>query len=715
MTMFFRRSGVKQESRSDCGPACLVFVARHFGRNASLAQLRQEAATDQEGTTVVGMFNAARSIGLSAKGIRAQVEHLHELPLPAILVTGEQNQPAHFVVLRRVGAKRLVIMDPAVGASEKVDRESFLKRWSGVALILGPSNEHGSLSPHHGSLVRFLGLLKPHRVLMAHALLSAAVGTLLALSSAIFVRIIVDHVVPDANNALLNLAGGCMIVAMAFKLGFSVTQFDATKKVSQRIDCTLMLGYYRHLLTLPQAFFDRMRVGDIVARFSDAAKIRTLVSETSLKLVVNIMVVVFSTGIVFIISWKLGLLTLLLFPVQGVVLYVGARLNGSLNRQITESTAELSSHITESLAGSGTVRRLRLESLMELRTEVLLVRMERLLMRGMTNTNWSTNLGDFFIRSLSIVFLWVGATIVIDAELSPGQLMSCYVLVGFMTGPIIALPGMVGTIQQALVATDRLFEMFNLASEPETGMVAAPTNQQVLVRVENIVFSYPDNPLVIRCGNLIFPPAKITVLTGPSGCGKSTLLALIQRLYLPASGRILLGDLQLSHFTLESLRRLTAVVPQKIDLFSGTLVDNITIGSQQPVNMARIVDLCRRLGMLEFIEALPKGFLTMIQEGGTNLSGGQRQRIAIARAIYRDAPILLMDEPSSALDAKSEKMFLDLLVAERVRGRTIIVSAHGTGIMGIADQVISFDQGVAQARPMLPMTTTRALTSGPAN
>ena len=131
--------------------------------------------------------------------------------------------------------------------------------------------------------------------------------------------------------------------------------------------------------------------------------------------------------------------------------------------------------------------------------------------------------------------------------------------------------------------------------------------------------------------------------------------------------------------------------------------------------MARIVDLCRRLGMLEFIEALPKGFLTMIQEGGTNLSGGQRQRIAIARAIYRDAPILLMDEPSSALDAKSEKMFLDLLVAERVRGRTIIVSAHGTGILSIADQIVSFDQGVAQPRPMLPMTTTRALTNGQTN
>ncbi len=210
--------------------------------------------------------------------------------------------------------------------------------------------------------------------------------------------------------------------------------------------------------------------------------------------------------------------------------------------------------------------------------------------------------------------------------------------------------------------------------------------------LESVTFKHAGRLATLQDIALTLPAGKITALVGESGCGKSTLLALLQRLYLPASGRILLGDIDLQYFQLSSLRRHLAVVPQQTHLLSGTVLENLAPGDYQP-DMERVLNICREIGVLEFIESLPQGFFTHLNENGANLSGGQRQRLALARALYLDAPILLLDEPSSALDAKSEETLITLLQGLRDAGRTIVVAAHTPAVLAVADQVVTLANG----------------------
>ena len=291
-----------------------------------------------------------------------------------------------------------------------------------------------------------------------------------------------------------------------------------------------------------------------------------------------------------------------------------------------------------------------------------------------------------------IALLWLGTRLVLEAALTPGQLMSCYTLANYLTGPLTALIGLNTTIQETLIASDRLFEIMDLELEKDQGSIEFTAQKAADIRFENITFKHAGRLATLQEVSATMPAGRITVLAGESGCGKTTLLALLQRLYLPEKGRVFIGDIDIRYFTLESLRRGLVVVPQQTILLSGTVLENLAPGDPQP-DMERLLQICRDVGVLESIEKLPQGFFTYLNENGVNLSGGQRQRLALARAFYLDAPILLLDEPSSALDAKSEQALMDLLVRLRNAGKTILLAAHNPRFAAIADHVITLAAG----------------------
>jgi len=270
--------------------------------------------------------------------------------------------------------------------------------------------------------------------------------------------------------------------------------------------------------------------------------------------------------------------------------------------------------------------------------------------------------------------------------------MSCYTLANYLTGPLTALIGLNTTIQETLIASDRLFEIMDLELEKDQGSIEFTTQKAGDIRFENATFKHAGRLATLQEVTATMPAGQITVLAGESGCGKTTLLALLQRLYLPEKGRVLIGDVDIRYFTLESLRRGLAVVPQQTTLISGTVLENLAPADPMP-DMERLLQICRDVGVLEFIEQLPQGFFTYLNENGVNFSGGQRQRIALVRAFYLDAPILLLDEPSSALDAKSEQALMDLLMRLRSAGKTILLAAHNPRLAAIADQIITLSAG----------------------
>ena len=682
----------KQRDATDCGAACLGYVTAHYRKAFPIARLRQLTGTNQRGSTALGMVEAARQLGFTAKGVKGTAEALPTVPLPAIAHCLIDQRLLHFVVLIEWMPKHAKVMDPAIGRVEKWSHEKFKSVWTGVLVLLAPG-EHFEPGDHTVSPARRLwGLLRPHGAVLTQAFVGAVLSTLLALATSIYVQKIVDNVIPDGNRQLLNLLGVAMLAVLGFKLVLGVFQSLLSLRTAQKIDVSLILAYYRHLMRLPQPFFDTMRVGEITSRVADAVKIRNFLNSALLNLVLNPLILVFALAVMFCYSWKLALLSLALVPVNAALYWFINLRNRTYQRQLMERGADFDAQLVSSLHAQPAIRRFQLEELEGFKTETRLVRLLKTGWRASIAALGTGTAGTFITSAYMVGLLWLGAGLVLDAGLTPGELMSCYTLAGYLTGPITALLGLNGSIQETLIATDRLFEIMDLELEKDQGTIAFTPDQPGDLRFEGVSFKHAGRLTTLHDITLTLPAGRITVITGASGCGKSTLLALLQRLYLPERGRILLGEIDLNYFQLASLRRHLAVVPQQTHLLSGTILENLAPGDPQP-DLQRLLKLCREVGALEFIEKLPQGFFTHLNENGANLSGGQRQRLALVRALYFDAPILLLDEPTSSLDAAAEESFIRVLQTLRDAGKTIIVAAHNSGLLAVADNVVQMEAG----------------------
>ena len=682
----------KQHDVTDCGACCLGFVAARAGKVLPLSRLRQLAGTNRQGTTALGLVDGACAIGLAARAVKGTADQISGVPLPAVAHCLIDRRLLHYVVLVRWAPGYAKVMDPAVGRVERWSREKFTAVWTGVLVLVAPADDFETGDHTVPPARRLWRLLQPHRNALAQALVGAVVSTILALGMSVYVQKIVDQVIPDGNRALLNLLGLAMLAVVGFKLVLGVVQSLLSLRMAQRIDASLILAYYRHLVRLPQPFFDSMRVGEITARVADAVKIRQFLNSSLLSLILNPLIVVFALATMVLYSWRLALLSVVLVPLNAALYWAVNRLNRAFQRRIMERAADFDAQLVESLNAQGTVRRYGLEEWSSLRIEVRLVRLLR--------TTWQAAIGGLGCSTAAtlltqvylVVLLWVGAGLVLDAGLTPGELMSGYTLAGYLTGPLAALVGLNTTIQEALIATDRLFETMDLELEKDLGRIEFTGARVADVQFEKVAFRYAGRLAALEEVSFRAPPGRITVLVGESGCGKSTLLALLQRLYLPTGGRILIGNLDLGYFTLATLRRGLAVVPQQITLLSGTVLENLAPDEERP-DMERLLGVCREVGVLGVVEKLPQGFFTHLNENGANLSGGQRQLLALARALYRQAPLLLLDEPSSALDARAEDLVMSALHRRRDAGTTILLAAHNPRLLQLADQVVTLAAG----------------------
>lgn len=699
----------RQRDATDCGATCLAFVAAHYRKILPVARLRQLAGTNQKGSTALGLIEAARELGFTAKGVKGGSNSLPHVPLPAIAHCLIGQRQLHYVVLVRWTSKEARVMDPAVGRTESWPHAKFEGVWTGVMILLAPGDEFRPDNQTTSAWRRLWELLVPHQAVLVQAFVGAVITTVLGLAMSVYVQKIVDHVIPDGNRQLLNLLGLTMLAILAFKLVLGWFQSVLSLRMAQRIDAAIILGYYRHLLRLPQAFFDTMRVGEITSRVGDAVKIRNFLNHSLLNLVLNPLILLFSLLAMFFWSGKLAALSLALLPCHGFIYWLVDQRNKRYQRQLMEHGADFNTQLVESLNAQPIIRRFQLEAATTLRTEMRLVRLLRTAWRSTLVGVGSGTMITLVTQVYLIGLLWVGADLVLDAALTPGQLMSSYTLAGYLAGPLATLVGLNTSVREALVATDRLYELMDLAIEPDHGLIEFTDAHVSDLRLESATFKHVGRLPTLQDITLTIPMARITVLAGESGCGKTTLLALLQRLYLPDKGRILIGEIDCQYFSLPSFRRHLAVVPQLSPLVSGSVLENIAPGAHPP-DLERVLQICRGVGLLPFLEQLPQGLHTHLGENGAILSGGQRQRLALARALYREAPVLLLDEPSSALDAESERQLIGLLLHLRAAGRTIVIATHSASLAAIGDQLVTLADGrivnivqrTAGTRPVSP-------------
>lgn len=357
-----------------------------------------------------------------------------------------------------------------------------------------------------------------------------------------------------------------------------------------------------------------------------------------------------------------------------------------------EEGAELESHLVESLNSVKTIKQFGMETYFNSGTDQKFSHLLKTIYSSVLNGLFSATSSEFLSRLFTIILLWAGSYYVIDRTITPGELLSFYALIGYLTGPVSQLIGMNKTLQNALIAADRLFEIMDLEREENQGKLDLPSSQVGDIVFENIRFSYGSRIEVFKDFSCRFEKGKMTAIIGESGSGKTTLGALIQQLYPVQSGKIHIGQYDLQYISKQSLRERIAVVPQQIDLFSGNVIDNIAVGEQVP-NFQRMMEVVKQLDMMSFIEKLPSGFETYLGENGSMLSGGQRQRIAIARALYRDPDILILDEATSALDTQTELIIQRAFDRFRDAGKTMLVIAHRLSTIAGADSIIVMKDG----------------------
>ena len=684
---------IKQHDITDCGAACLASVAAHFDLQFPIARIRQYAFTDKKGTNLLGMIEAAGKLGFKAKGVKGSSDCLSEIPKPAIAHVVVNEKLQHFVVIYKVTKNEVVIMDPADGKFHKKTFETFNKEWSGILILIQPDDSFKKGNMKTGTLKSFIDLILPHKNLMMQALSGAVLYSILGLSTSVFVGKITDHVLVNRNINLLHLMGVIMILIILLRTFFGIMKSIFALKTGQRIDASLILGYYKHLLDLPQQFFDTMKVGEILSRMNDAVKIRIFINNLSLDLAVNGLILLFTLFLMVFFSWKLALITLLSAPLFILIYSLFNRLNKKYQRKIMESGADLEAHWVESLQSVSTIKRLGLEDFSNLKTEVRFVRLLKNTYKSMQGSIVANNGIEMVSGGITVAVLWAGSNFVIAGQLTPGTLMLFYSLIGYVLSSVGKLISSDQTIQDALIAVDRLFQVMDLERE-ETGFRKIRLEREMIddIRFENVSFRYGSRNRVFESLNLTIEKGKTTAVVGESGSGKTTLLSLLQHLYPVGEGSIYIGKYSISQITNESLRRLIGSVPQQIELFSGTILENIAYGDFEP-DMKKIIELSEQLGIRSFIEKLPDSYLTPIGEHGMSLSGGEKQRIAIARALYRDPELLILDEATSSLDSVSEKYVKQTLAALADQGKTVIIIAHRLSTVKNADTIVVLKEG----------------------
>lgn len=684
---------IKQRDNTDCGPACLASVAAYYGQRVSIARIRQYAGTDKKGTSILGLQNAAQRLGFVAKGVKGQAVHLPFIDLPAIvLIMIKPALPHHYVVLYKVNASHVKLMDPDDGKMHKQKIEKFTQQWTGIFLLLSP-NENFKNDKKNSSLIqRIWDLLTRHRSVIIPSLVGALIYTILGLSTAIFVQKITDHVLIDGNKGLLNLMGVIMVVLLLLRMMISAIKNVLILRTGQQIDARLVLDYYQHLLRLPQQFFDTMRVGEIVSRVNDAVKIRVFINDVAIGLVVNLCIVFFAFTLMFSYYWKMALMLLLVIPFYLIVYLISNAIHKRIQRRLMERAAELEAQLVESLTAIGTIKRFGLENHAHEQTKSRFLSLLQSAYTAGLNVLISTVSVEFISQLLLIILLWVGTGYVLSREISPGELFSFYTLTGYFTGPATTLVGANKSIQEALIASDRLFEVMDLAPADDSGSIILKPNLLGDIRFEQVHFNHGSSVNVFENLNLHIPAGKFTAIIGESGSGKSTLIALLQNIYPIQKGNIFIGQYANQYISHDSLCRYVGIVPQHIDLFSGNVIENIAIG-EHPPDLQRVIDICSQLDILSFIESLPNGFHTYLGENGSTLSGGQKQRIAIARALYRKPEILILDEATSALDTTAELCVYHAISNLLANRKTVIVITHRLSTIVKADKIIVLEKG----------------------
>ena len=673
---------------TDTGLICLLILARFYDLPADGAQLRHQFAQSGQVLSDTDLLLAAKHLGLKAGLHKTRWGKLHGTPFPAMA----KRTDGRYVVLAKLEGEKALIQDPVEARPLVLSREQFESAWSGQ-LLLFTKRANLRLQDLKFDFTWFIPAIVKYRLFLGEVFVASFFLQLFALLTPLFTQVVIDKVlVHKGFTTLYVLAVGMIAMALfdAILGGLRTYLFSHT---TNRIDVGLGAQLFRHVLALPLAYFEARRVGDTVARVRELEHIRQFLTSHSVTVVLDLVFTVVFLAVMWLYSPILTLVVMSSLPLYAFLSVVitpaiRARLHEKFNRG-----ADNQSFLVEAISGIQTVKALAVEPPLLRKWEEQLAGYVRASFRATCLMTVAGQTATFIQKVTTVAVLWLGAYRVIDGDLTIGQLIAFTMLSAQVTGPLLRLVNLWQEFQQVGISVQRLGDILNTQPEPSYN-----PNRTTLPQVnghivfEDVTFRYrPDGSEVLRKVSFTVAPGKVIGLVGRSGSGKSTMAKLIQRLYVPERGRILVDGVDLAQVDPAWLRRQVGVVLQENFLFNCSVRDNIAL-TDPGLAMEQVIQAAKLAGAHEFILELPEGYDTMVGEHGCSLSGGQRQRIAIARALVANPRILIFDEATSALDYESEAI-IQQNMAQISRGRTVFIIAHRLSTVRPAHQIFVVEKG----------------------
>ena len=686
-----------QFSAEDCGAACVLAIAKHYGYDLPRSKVRETVGTGRDGTTLLGLQRGCDSLGFRSQAVQADntiFDRLDELPSPAIL----HWRGVHWVVFYGRQRKRFVVMDPGVGL-RYLTKEELRHGWTDqIALLLTPMPDVLAQTAQTGTgsasqIARWMNQLWFHRRILKEVLAINLVLGGISLAMPFLIQVLTDDILVRQDTPSLNRVAIAISILVAFGALLGWLQANLVIHFAKRLELNLVLEFGYKLLHLPLSYFENHCSGEIVSRLQDVQMIYHLVAHIVVGLPGQIFIALVSLLLMVIYSPGLTAIALGASLLMTVVTLTFLPTLRHQTREALVLDSENQGLLVETFKGATTFKSIVATGPLWEELQDRLGRLAKVTFRTAQLSTINSGVSQLLSGLSNVILLCYGSHLVIDNQLSIGQLLAFYSMSRNFMGLMTMVASLMDEYARVQAATQRLSEVIDTTSEvsAEQAEDGITLTKDTDISCHNLSFFYSGQITFIDQLSVEIPGGQVTAIMGSSGCGKSTLVKLIAGLYPLQSGNIRLGPYNLQDLSLDCLRNNVVLVPQEAHFWSRSIIDNFRLAARD-VSFETIIDVCQRVGADQFITNLPKSYQTILGEFGANLSGGQRQRLAIARALLRSPPVLILDEAMSGLDHESENLVLEQLLTYR-QGKTTILISHRPSVLRYANWLIELDAG----------------------
>jgi ATP-binding cassette, subfamily C, bacteriocin exporter len=681
----------QQLDQSDCGVACLLSLIQFYGGSNNLEKLRELSGTTKQGTTLLGLYQAANKLGFTALGNEADIQAVVDHKEPLILHVVIEERLQHYVVCYGYENNKFIIGDPAKGITTYT-KEQLEKIWkSKTCLTLKKNSKFVKTKTQNKNKKQwFLKLLKEDYRLISFSVLLGLGIAILGMAMAIFSQKLIDDILPSKD--FTKLITGIALVAFLLLIRVLFTALRDYFLIRQTKDFNnrIVDSFYSSILNLPKPFFDTRKIGELVARLNDTQRVQRVISQIVGNVVINSLVTIVSLGFLFYYSWQTGLIASISLPFYFVLIYSFNKIIINAQKEVMQGYAFSESNYINSMQGIATIKNNNRQSIFQKINQLIYGNFqEKAFNLGKINVRLSVFSGVFSVLFLMGILVYTSIQ-VYNETMQLGELMAVLGVAGSLLPSVASLALITIPINEAKVAFNRMYEFASMDKEQKgTTEISDFTS----LEIKNLSFRFAGRSQLLKDINIKVNKNECIAIVGESGSGKSTLGQILQKFYPFENGTIIVNSqTNLPNIATKSWRTILGVVPQEVTIFGGNVITNILLGKEDtPEN---IVKFCQDYGFETFINTLPQNYATILGEEGINLSGGQKQVIALMRALYKKPKVLLLDEFTSAMDRKTEQFVLNLLNKLKSELTIIFISHRLHSLPKIADQIYALENGI---------------------